>query len=334
MMKKKKVALVGAIIVIVIMSVVAASLNYLGAIPPETDNRLAVIEDEKGDRIAVEPIRDEVWSKLVELFLSKEMMWIGGVVEEYINIKPDKYYKWGFRFKPGTIVVAEVTAEGLQTTIRSISADIGYWLDIGQAYVSAKVVDYSTGVNMQAGGIEGTVTDYDGTPLAGMRAGIVSGTTYFPEIAAETNEEGYYQIGSVPPGTFEVAVHDIQGNRIGLESVTVRGGETSTLNFVIQWAPLDVTKFTAVVNGMRSVDVFVCVNISDGLTEKEAELIVGTTFIRVKGDYVTHRLDTLTFDDAKIEAHYTWGVDENDMGHVFDVTADLTTLQITVTHCR
>ena len=96
----------------------------------------------------------------------------------------------------------------------------------------------------------------------------------------------------------------------------------------------DVTKFKAIVNGMRSVDVFVCVNISDGLTEKEAELIVGTTFIRVKGDYVTHRLDTLTFDDAKIEAHYTWGVDENDMGHVFDVTADLTTLLITVSHCR
>jgi len=95
----------------------------------------------------------------------------------------------------------------------------------------------------------------------------------------------------------------------------------------------DVTKFKAVVNGMHSLDVFVCVNISDGLTEKEAELIVGTTFILVKGDYVTHRLDTLTFDNTQIEAHYTWGHDENDMGHVFDVTADLTTLLITVEHC-
>jgi hypothetical protein len=96
----------------------------------------------------------------------------------------------------------------------------------------------------------------------------------------------------------------------------------------------DVTKFKAVVNGMWSVDVFVCVNISDGLTEKEAELIVGTTFIHVKGEYVTHRLDNLTFDSAEIEAHYTWGINEDDMGHVFDLTADLTTLQITVTHCR
>ncbi len=333
MMKKKKVALVGAIIVV--MSVVAASgLSYFGAIPPETNNRLAVIEDEKGDRIGVEPLSDEVWSKLVELFHSREMMWIGGVVEEFINIKLDKYYKWGFRFKPGTIVVAEVTAEGLQTTIRSISADIGYWLDIGQAYVFAKVVDYSTGINMQAGGIEGTVTDYDGTPLAGMRVGIVSGTTFFPEIAAETNEEGYYQIGSVPPGTFEVAVHDIQGNRIGLESVTVRGGETSTLNFVIQSAPSDVTKFTAVVNGMRNVNVFVHVDISNGLTKEEAERIAEATFIEVMGERVMHRLDTLTFDDTQIKAHYTWGVDENDMGHVFGMTADLTTLQIAVSHCR
>ena len=100
-----------------------------------------------------------------------------------------------------------------------------------------------------------------------------------------------------------------------------------------QETPSAVTKFTAVVNGMYSLDVFVCVNISDGVTEKEAELIVGTTFILVKGDFVTRRLDTMTFDSTEIEAHYTWGYDETDMGHVFDVAVDLTTRQITVSHC-
>ncbi|MCW3980314.1 MAG: hypothetical protein NWF11_02455 [Candidatus Bathyarchaeota archaeon] len=100
-----------------------------------------------------------------------------------------------------------------------------------------------------------------------------------------------------------------------------------------QEALLDVTKFEAVVNGMKSMDVFVCVNISDGLTEKEAELIAGTTFIQVKGEYVWHQLNTLTFDDTQISAHYTWGCDETDLGHVYDMTADLTTLQITVDHC-
>ncbi len=100
-----------------------------------------------------------------------------------------------------------------------------------------------------------------------------------------------------------------------------------------QETPLDVTTFKALINGMSSMNVSACVNVSDGLTAEEAELIVGTTFILVMGDYVTHRLDTLTFDDSQITAYYTWGHDENDMGHVFDVTTDLTTFQIIVSTC-
>ncbi len=84
------------------------------------------------------------------------------------------------------------------------------------------------------GGIEGTVTWID-EPVSGMMVGIVSGSTGFPEIAVETNDDGYYHIGSVPPGTFEVAVHDREGNRLCIESVAVRGGEISTLNLVIPW---------------------------------------------------------------------------------------------------
>ena len=89
------------------------------------------------------------------------------------------------------------------------------------------------GQQERPGSIEGTVTDTDSRPVVAMRVCIISGTTGFPEIAAETNEEGYYQIGSVPSGAFEVAVHDRQGKRIGLESVVVRSGDISTLNFVI-----------------------------------------------------------------------------------------------------
>ncbi len=83
------------------------------------------------------------------------------------------------------------------------------------------------------GGIEGTVTGLDGEPVAGMRIAIVSGTASFPEIASETTDVGLYQIAGVPPGTFQVAVHDRQGERIGVESIDVRSGETSTLNFLI-----------------------------------------------------------------------------------------------------
>ena len=100
-----------------------------------------------------------------------------------------------------------------------------------------------------------------------------------------------------------------------------------------QEQPSEVTKFKAVVNGMTSVDVLVHIDISDGLTEKEAKLIAEATFIQIMGENVTHRLDTLTFDDTQIKAHYTWGHDKTDMGHVFYLIADLTTLQITVSHC-
>ena len=83
------------------------------------------------------------------------------------------------------------------------------------------------------GGIEGTVSGLDGKPVAGMRIAIVGGTASFPEIAPETDREGYYRIGGVPPGTFEVAVHDRDGQRIGLASVTVMSGETATLDFSV-----------------------------------------------------------------------------------------------------
>lgn len=100
-----------------------------------------------------------------------------------------------------------------------------------------------------------------------------------------------------------------------------------------QEAHSNVTEFKVVVNGMWSVNVSVCVNLSDGLTEKEAELIAGTTFTQVKGEYVWRRLETLTFDDTQIDAKYAWGIDETDLGHIYDMTADLTTFQITVDYC-
>ncbi len=84
------------------------------------------------------------------------------------------------------------------------------------------------------GAIQGAVTDESGEPVPGVRVLIVSGTAAFPEIAPATDEKGLYQIGGVNPGTFEVAFHDPNGDRIGLESVTVEGGLTSRLDLQIR----------------------------------------------------------------------------------------------------
>jgi hypothetical protein len=104
-------------------------------------NRLAVIEDVNGDRVGVEPVSDKVWNTLVELHHNGEEMWIGGRVETFVNIRPDPNYRWGFRFKSETIVVAEITAEGLQSTVKDISENLDYWLGIGYSYVFAKVTE-------------------------------------------------------------------------------------------------------------------------------------------------------------------------------------------------
>jgi len=125
-------------VALTIVAAVAGAMvwaNYVdvqNALKHET-NRWAVIQDVNGDRMAVEPVSDNVWSELVQLNQNGTRMFVGGVVERYGN-------KWGFRFKPDTVTVAQVTAEGLQATIRHISENIDYWLN-NWAYVSSRVVE-------------------------------------------------------------------------------------------------------------------------------------------------------------------------------------------------
>lgn len=110
-------------------------LDYLGKTVHETD-RWAVITDSKGDIIAVETTSDTVWSQLVQLHQNQTQMWIGGVVEEYSNT-------WGFRFKPDTIIIAQITIEAAQSNIRGISEDLDYWINTWarETYVLSRVTE-------------------------------------------------------------------------------------------------------------------------------------------------------------------------------------------------
>ena len=51
--------------------------------------------------------------------------------------------------------------------------------------------------------------------------------------AGPTRELPRVQIAGVPPGAFQVAVHDRQGERVGAGFIDVRSGKTSTLNLSI-----------------------------------------------------------------------------------------------------
>ncbi len=127
-----------AVVVIIVAVLAVAAFFFSGknvdprALKHET-SRWAVIEDINGDQIAVETVRNDTWAELVQMRQNGSRLWVGSFVEAYDNL-------WGFRFAPGNLTVAEVTAEGLQANIKYISANLANWM--GQlAYVSAKVVD-------------------------------------------------------------------------------------------------------------------------------------------------------------------------------------------------
>lgn len=96
----------------------------------------------------------------------------------------------------------------------------------------------------------------------------------------------------------------------------------------------DGTEFRIVVNGAREQNVLIPVYIKDGLTRVEAMQIAEITFVHVMGDKVLNRLDKLIFDEKSMQVHYTWGYNEGDMGHFFEMYLEIVPRLITVIHCR
>ena len=137
---RNKVVLVGVIVIVVVAIGFGIwgfwnILDYSEKTKHET-NRWAVIKDLKGDVIALETTNPDVWHTLVSLHNNQTEMWIGGIIEEYDNY-------WGFRFKPDTIVMAQITIEGAQSTIRGIHENLNYWMNVWtkETYILAKVIE-------------------------------------------------------------------------------------------------------------------------------------------------------------------------------------------------
>ena len=132
-------AIIIAIAVVALLAAVFSAIFYWGLqsyypnpIAHETD-RWAVIKDVNEDSLAVEPSSNMTWDQLVQLNQNGTAKWIGGTVQAYGG-------GWGFRFAPENITIADITAEGLQTTIRDVSNNFDYWVNT-QAYVSATVIE-------------------------------------------------------------------------------------------------------------------------------------------------------------------------------------------------
>jgi hypothetical protein len=94
------------------------------------------------------------------------------------------------------------------------------------------------------------------------------------------------------------------------------------------------TTFIAVVNGEGRLEIHIDVDPGDGISESEAKLIAEETFTSVMGKEVLRRLDKLKLLDDLLQVHYTWGYNTEDLVHVFDMTVELRSCAILVTHCR
>jgi hypothetical protein len=91
--------------------------------------------------------------------------------------------------------------------------------------------------------------------------------------------------------------------------------------------------FSLFVNGSSRGRISVLVPPNGTFTNGHAVRVSEEVFVTVKGSNVVHRLDGLSVEGNLIRAHYTWGVNESDMGHVYDMTLNVTKLTIEVTHC-
>ncbi|MFQ6013083.1 MAG: hypothetical protein ACE5LS_05510 [Thermoplasmata archaeon] len=123
-----------AVVLAVTAAVIGLSWYYLADLSPPREGFL--VEDPNGDRleIRVDPSRQEAIDALMEMHVTGESKWVGGEIESFEN-------EFGFRFKPNTIVVADLTAEGAQAVFyRTIQDDFAYWQAFGAVYVEGNVV--------------------------------------------------------------------------------------------------------------------------------------------------------------------------------------------------
>jgi len=88
------------------------------------------------------------------------------------------------------------------------------------------------------------------------------------------------------------------------------------------------------VNGEKELAIMVPLDPASETTTEGQTLIAETIFKQVMGERVMRSLDSLTFEGTTLKAHYTWGINEADMGHVYDMVADLSSQKATVDHCR
>jgi hypothetical protein len=139
------------------------------------------------------------------------------------------------------------------------------------------------------GGVEGIVSDDSSKPIPGYTVSILRGSTGFPEIAALTGKDGQYSIGSVPPGVFTLGVRGETGELLAEDTVSVKGGETSKLDFTVRGAILYDQSGGV---GLFDEGIHIIATASDPTT---LDIIVG---FKIRNEYWEMLSDSSTLDPS------------------------------------
>lgn len=137
----EKLVVASALLTTAFLLALVSTVLVVRADDPQT---WAVIRDQNGSSMTVWTTSGSIYATLCDLYVNGTSLWIGGAVEAYND-------SWGFRFSPGTIFVAEVTAEIMQSTITLISGHLDDSLG-HSACVWASVVQIPSGGGGGGGG--------------------------------------------------------------------------------------------------------------------------------------------------------------------------------------
>ena len=126
------VVLLISVIVVVITSYLVLSNNSILF----GESREFLVEDSDGGVMIIEvtPNKQEVIKILANMVDSGDEKWVGGELERIRN-------RYSYRFKPETIVVADVIADGLQASkYITIQKDFDYWQSLKTVYIKGNVI--------------------------------------------------------------------------------------------------------------------------------------------------------------------------------------------------
>ena len=159
---------------------------------------------------------------------------------------------------------------------------------------------------------------------------------------AFTNPTVLAPIGKLLPGEYQIEVNvvwyiqnfDQQGN-VEYQPVMTFKEIVWTTNLTItdSHGSIPSTIFEVIVNEGDFSDLVVPVDLTQTMTKETAQRIADAAFIHVKGENILHQLDQIIISEKEILADYTWGYNQDDMSHTFEVTVDLTNQKVVVVHC-